>query len=1058
MKHLISFQRTVFIALFFVGLISNQLTAQNLPGYINRTATSVAGRAVLDPNGDGFSSATTAGFGLPSDQATSEIIYSGIRSYSIEPGGDISSGPAGGFSDFVQDGSNIGFYQYFNATNWLFRFRLGSIVAGGKGYSVLIDTDSKFGASGAAADPNYVPSTSNTNGNPGFEIEIVLETNSRIAIYNLDGTASPVLVTSYTNWQDMSQISLALTNFSGNPDFFYDFYVPFSVLQAAPFNLTASTPLRLTGTTVTNPGPAIGSIKSDIYGVTNNSNTGYEDFIGGQPPAPPGSPTGAMCTAPPVVLGPISAGTVTISGSWAASNLTGALTTTTITVYKNGISAGTVPGVMSGATWNLPGITVANGDIITAKALSTGETMCLTSNSIYAVGCTPANTTPVSSVTFNVTCVNNRRGISGTKTTNAVVKIYTIASAGLPTLFATDGSPVSPSGFAVTYGSPSNVTNTTWEYNGSNNSGSADPCSGGPNDIPNGSYYTTVTEPGKCESAPVFGSCVNSTATATPIITQAVLYNGSITISGTAVSGATIRLYVNGLLRATQTAAGVNYSFLNVVLNAGDVVQVMAQAAGNCISAFVTKTVTCFTNAPSVAADINNQVAAGAAITGTSTEPAGTTIRIYNVTGNVLVATTTVQSGGSFTSAPYTAVAATSYYVTAQNGTCSVSANTTNVTAAATTNTARCGTITGPIAAGAATVTGTLASAAANTTVKLYQDGVLLGSVVTSTTSWSITGIAAAAIYANGKLTIGVQEPASREVACTVMLSVSCSPAPVVPVFTPANVTITANQTVTYTVTNAVAGSFYAISDAITGASLGTGAWAASSGTLMLTTIPITTPGNYSIVVTGTLLTGLNVCAAVPAAATVDVTGTLPLNLLQFTAKRAGAKIELNWQTANEQKTDYFLIERSTDGYNYSTIGRVKAGGNSNTLLNYYFADGYPADGNNYYRLKMIDADLKSTYSNVVLLKASGNELLKIWPNPFTKQLNLAFNAQHTGKVQLKITDTEGRIVYTQPIAVNRGSNQIMVHQLSLLPPGIYLLYLTEQDGLNKYMRKIIKY
>jgi hypothetical protein len=646
MKYLISFQRTI-IVLFFLAVVSNHLTAQNLPGYINRTATAVAGRAVLDPNGDGFSSATTAGFGAPSDQATSEIAYSGIRSYSTEPGGDISTGPAGGFSDFVQDGSNIGFYQYFNATNWLFRFRLGSIVAGGKGYSVLIDTDGKFGASGATADPNYVPSTSNTNGNPGFEIEIVLETNSRIAIYNVDGTASPVLVTSYTNWQDMSQISLALTNFSGNPDFFYDFYVPFSALQGAPFNLTAVTPVRLTATTVTNPGPAIGSIKSDIYGVTNNSNTGYEDFIGGQPPAPPGSPTGTMCTAAPVVSGPIGAGTVTISGSWKVSVLSGALTTTTVTVYKNGTSVGTIMGVTSGATWSLPGITVVNGDIITAKAQSTGENMCVVSNSVSVQGCNSSNIP--STTGFTVTC-SSTRGLEGTFAAGNTVKLYYIN----PTTLVANNI-AGPASNSPTFG----YSGSNWYYNGTAFNGSNIPsaCTGGSQDITHGSYYvTTIASSSACESAPLF-ACIGNTYSpaATPVITQAVLYSNNTIISGTGVAAnANVYLWINGQLRTTVVASAVGaFSFAGLILTLNDAIEVRSMTTSSCISNAVTRTVTCFTNTPSITADINSQVAAGAAITGSSTEPAGTTIRLYNVAGNLLVATVTVQAGGSWTSAPY---------------------------------------------------------------------------------------------------------------------------------------------------------------------------------------------------------------------------------------------------------------------------------------------------------------------------------------------------------------------------------------------------------------------
>ena len=100
----------------------------------------------------------------------------------------------------------------------------------------------------------------------------MLETNSRIAIYNVDGTSTPTLVKSYTNWQDMSQISVAGTFDNGDPDFFIDFYIPFSDLTASPFNLTTSTPLRFSATTVMSPQAAIGG-PSQIFTVFQTMDT-----------------------------------------------------------------------------------------------------------------------------------------------------------------------------------------------------------------------------------------------------------------------------------------------------------------------------------------------------------------------------------------------------------------------------------------------------------------------------------------------------------------------------------------------------------------------------------------------------------------------------------------------------------------------------------------------------------------------------------------------------------------------------------------------------------------
>lgn len=68
-------------------------------GLIVKSA-SVAGRAVLDANGDGYVSATTAGFSA-NDIAESEIPFKALTVPGIEPNSDLANGPSCGFTDFV---------------------------------------------------------------------------------------------------------------------------------------------------------------------------------------------------------------------------------------------------------------------------------------------------------------------------------------------------------------------------------------------------------------------------------------------------------------------------------------------------------------------------------------------------------------------------------------------------------------------------------------------------------------------------------------------------------------------------------------------------------------------------------------------------------------------------------------------------------------------------------------------------------------------------------------------------------------------------------------------
>ena len=118
-----NFSPKVVIIFSLTFFLSVSAAMAQVAGFINRPATIAAGRLVLDPNSDGYTSLTPTGFGS-SDVANSEITYKGIKAYSIEPYGDLRRGPNHGFSDFVPDTEGNGVYHYFSvAQNVLFRMR-----------------------------------------------------------------------------------------------------------------------------------------------------------------------------------------------------------------------------------------------------------------------------------------------------------------------------------------------------------------------------------------------------------------------------------------------------------------------------------------------------------------------------------------------------------------------------------------------------------------------------------------------------------------------------------------------------------------------------------------------------------------------------------------------------------------------------------------------------------------------------------------------------------------------------------------------------------------------
>ena len=1036
----------------FVFLLSAYAANAQSPGLIVRPA-GAPGPVVLNPNQNNFTSATTAGF-TTSDITQSEILYKIIKPVMIEPTGDLATGPDGGYSDIVKTVDNSGCYIYNDGTNILFRLRIGSIVSGAKAYNILIDTDLRLGASGSSADPNYVAATNSGNGNPGFELEVALETgaNGRVAIYNVDGILNPTASNTYTLATNQL-ISVALSRESGNADYFYDFFVPMSAL-----GITASTPIRMVISTNTNPGSAFQGTRSDIYGLNDDnftSTTSAWEFLGKNTPSftlndvtSGGSGPGDACTAVPTVNTGITSGSnVNITGTWTRLDATKS-STATISVYKNGVLAGTTTAT-SGVTWTYTIASVASADVITAKAQSTGESMCLTSNSVAVTSCSAANSTSTSSMT--ITCLS-ARGAGGTKLDGARVKLYTIAYNGSLVLFADDATTTNK----ITYNATSNPVGTTaWEYQHTSNGGQADPCGGGSPDMPaTNSYVFTVTEPGKCESGLVWPTtCLLASATVQPTITQTVLYAGSNTISGTnaEANAATIRVLVNGyIVASTNVAASAAYSFSNIALQAGDVVTVRAQAASKCVSTAATLTTTCFTSVPTITTDIQGNLTAGATtVSGTSSEAAGTTIRVYNGS-NVLQGSSTVQANGTWSVTVTALVNATAYYATAQNGTCSVSANSSSATAR--TATTVCPVITGSYTEGNTSVTGTITGPFTGT-VYLYQDGGLIGSVaLTAQSSWTVTVAASNPLYAGGVLTVGAQATSGTlNTACGSTTTVACS-VPTTPSISPLTSTIGAGQTVTYTVSNTQSGVLYTVEDASSGSSYAISEFG-NGGSESITTQTFNSAGTYNIEIVADKLSGAG-CLSV-ATATITVTGTLPVELISFSGRMLNGQSQLNWRTATESNTSHFVIERSSNGQQFTSIGSVKAAGYSSNEIAYQFTDAAPFALSNYYRLKMVDQDGRFTYSAIIRLNAIIANKVTASPNPFSQVINIQATVENSGDAYIRLFDQQGKIVYQTIRSVMKGSNSFQLNNLPQMPAGNYILEL--RSGQLKTSQVLVK-
>lgn len=143
---------------------------------------------------------------------------------------------------------------------------------------------------------------------------------------------------------------------------------------------------------------------------------------------------------------------------------------------------------------------------------------------------------------------------------------------------------------------------------------------------------------------------------------------------------------------------------------------------------------------------------------------------------------------------------------------------------------------------------------------------------------------------------------------------------------------------------------------------------AAISGT-MTATLPANTVINYDQPATGQVsLTGL--------------ASPLPVKLTDFAATATTSGNLLTWKTSEETGTNYFEVERSADGRQFSVIGNVAARGKA---AGYSWMDAAPLPGMNAYRLKMHESNGQAAYSGIVTLSSSNrldNGVVRVISNP----------------------------------------------------------------------------
>jgi GEVED domain/Secretion system C-terminal sorting domain len=190
----------------------------------------------------------------------------------------------------------------------------------------------------------------------------------------------------------------------------------------------------------------------------------------------------------------------------------------------------------------------------------------------------------------------------------------------------------------------------------------------------------------------------------------------------------------------------------------------------------------------------------------------------------------------------------------------------------------------------------------------------------------------------------------------------------------------------------------------------------------------------------------------------VSVNFPLSVNLLSFDAKTIDNKaVKLNWSSANEAGLIGYEIERSADGSNWNKLEQIFSKGNGQPgTFSYEYDDINPLKGKSYYRLKMLNADGKHTYSSVknILIKEAVEEV-HISPNPASTKVSVSIKTTEKAVTTITLIDMQGKKVIKQTGILTAGVNDIAISNFESLPAGVYTVQITV--GQKIINQKLIK-
>lgn len=177
----------------------------------------------------------------------------------------------------------------------------------------------------------------------------------------------------------------------------------------------------------------------------------------------------------------------------------------------------------------------------------------------------------------------------------------------------------------------------------------------------------------------------------------------------------------------------------------------------------------------------------------------------------------------------------------------------------------------------------------------------------------------------------------------------------------------------------------------------------------------------------------------------------LAVQLIDFATNNKDCNTSVSFQVTDANEVNYFEIERSVDGKNYSSLAKINS---IKGQTDYQYLDQTAPLGFSFYRLKMLDNAGRISYSKIVRTQNTCESNWQLFPNPSNGKLTISCPSRTSNELIVKLIDITGKTLKTLTIQLESGISSFDF-SIAEFPSGVYVVELADGNFVSR--KQVVK-